>query len=593
YKELPRLTVHPIKIQERDNAVINMVEGYYVYFKPVGPKFGQNLGKYIQFSYALFQMGDEFYELVQRQGNIRILVHDHLPPNNYSSCVHIDPKEVYRYPQLKMLQDIFENMPYKMLGINCIIFIQFLSIYMTGKIVSYEFIPGYNLLLPPEERTIRGYIDFYFKPEYETIAASEHQVEDLLKIVEGIYPKVNYKLPKFKKARSAKSNLYNFFTDIHFLDDVETVYTKYREGIKTVWYPMINFVKYHNVLITSKTIYRLINHKINIPDNKKLIVDLKEIEKYYIDMFKVPIDLDIKRVKNELYNIGITIPIRKFIREIDKIIADLINRFKKEYPHPEGIFTRHLGTVKMVDKSNERYFTNLKVNDLEKQKEEEICEAVFQQLFPILEGNTVIPSVSHVFLKDKVLKRSKVELEEKIRSIIAQDPLTYYSGILVNAMDSTMTYPYLRMLKTIRKKGYMNHPNLYSGEVRMKHQRHSTGQSTVSPDNTIYCLTLFVEAWTQITGFPAADFFKYNYITAYRDDNILSSNCFNDKWNADAIVDYFAKRGISLRTEGEAKGSLNGIEFLSKQYYEGTKLIQDVYIDPEYKNKIICSLLGT
>ncbi|CAG8796628.1 17299_t:CDS:1, partial [Dentiscutata erythropus] len=46
------------------------------------------------------------------------------------------------------------------------------------------------------------------------------------------------------------------------------------------------------------------------------------------------------------------------------VMAVMLKKLKKLYPHPEGIFTRRLDTVKIV-KSNEQYFTNLKVNNLE------------------------------------------------------------------------------------------------------------------------------------------------------------------------------------------------------------------------------------
>ncbi|CAG8692288.1 892_t:CDS:1, partial [Scutellospora calospora] len=81
---------------------------------------------------------------------------------------------------------------------------------------------------------------------------SEHQVEDLLKIVEGIYPAIDYKIPKFEQNTVHKFNskLYDYFTDMHFLDDTETIFNEYRKGTKTVWFPMINFVKHRNILIT-------------------------------------------------------------------------------------------------------------------------------------------------------------------------------------------------------------------------------------------------------------------------------------------------------------------------------------------------------
>ncbi|CAG8479151.1 7082_t:CDS:2 [Dentiscutata erythropus] len=168
---------------------------------------------------------------------------------------------------------------------------------MTGKIIPYKNIPGYNLLLPPEERTIKSYVDYVLRPEYEKPETQELQVEDLLKIVE---------------------------------DDVETVYAKYHDGVKTVWFPMINFVHHYNVL---------------------------------------------NSIKNELYTLGITMPLCKFSREIDEITAELINIFKKEYSHPEGIFTRRLGTVQMVDKSNKHYFIKLDVSVLEKEKEHDHFQA--------------------------------------------------------------------------------------------------------------------------------------------------------------------------------------------------------------------------
>ncbi|RIB25480.1 hypothetical protein C2G38_2138751 [Gigaspora rosea] len=65
---------------------------------------------------------------------------------------------------------------------------------------------------------------------------------------------------------------------------------------------------------------------------------------------------------------------------------------------------------------------------------------------------------------------------------------------------------------------------------------------------------------------PAANFFKYNYITAYGDDNVLSTNIYNDKWNAKNLVSYFVQKGIPLKVEYEQE-VLNSIEFLNKQYY--------------------------
>ncbi|CAG8803586.1 13874_t:CDS:2, partial [Dentiscutata erythropus] len=507
------------------------------------------------------------------------------------------------------------------------------------------------------------------------MSSSSAQIEDIWDSIEQIYPKVQLKIPNFITIDKTESAFFDYFTDFSFVEDTKKIYNKYRDNRKTVWFPLINLVKHKHVSF----------------------VDLQEIQEFYVNLFEIPIDLNIRNIKNELYTIGITMPLRKFDVEIDTITARMINELKEKYPHPEGIFTLRLGTLKMVKKSNDRYFVDTPQTKLDDKREDEITKAVFNQLRPILanstfmspdevlkkwhiayswgfpyrfvdgnentfrrkmihkmggrqvflkkikqylEGEVAIPSVSHVFLKDEVLKLSKVQIEKKIRSIIAMDPLTYFNGILVNshqnknfdpmngcaigmssayaipplifeqhrsykvhlqmditAMDLTMSYNYMRMLMKIRMMGYENHPQrdrvemmmktyydnlynsylwtLYDGEVKIKHRGHSTGQSTVNPDNTIYCLTLFVEAWRELTGMPANDFFKFNKITTYGDNNVLSSNCFNDKWNENTLCEYFAKKGVSLRLENKSEG-LEGVEFLSKIYSDSEKQLEEV-----------------
>ncbi|CAG8608241.1 1673_t:CDS:2 [Gigaspora rosea] len=142
----------------------------------------------------------------------------------------------------------------------------------------------------------------------------------------------------------------------------------------------------------------------------------------------------------------------------------------------------------------------------------------------------------------------------------------YHIAMDITAMDSTMPWVYMRMLKKIRN--------------------HSTGQSTVSPNNTIYYLTLYVEAWVKLTGMPAANFFKYNYITAYGDDNVLSTNIYNDKWNAKNLVSYFVQKGIPLKVEYEQE-VLNSIEFLNKQYYNKNMAKDHFEFGKSFKSSII------
>ncbi|CAG8605752.1 40_t:CDS:2 [Dentiscutata erythropus] len=76
-----------------------------------------------------------------------------------------------------------------------------------------------------------------------------------------------------------------------------------------------------------------------------------------------------------------------------------------------------------------------------------------------------------------------------------------------------------------------------------------------------------------LTGLPANDFFKYNKITAYGDDNVLSSNCFNDKWY-DAM--YFAKKVPKTEVEHD---TFNNVEFLSEMLKNIALTISIKYIN--------------
>lgn len=69
------------------------------------------------------------------------------------------------------------------------------------------------------------------------------------------------------------------------------------------------------------------------------------LKKFYTELFNIPINLNIQPIKNELYTIGVTIPLRKFDIEIDKItMKKTIRELQNKYPHPEGVFTRRFWT---------------------------------------------------------------------------------------------------------------------------------------------------------------------------------------------------------------------------------------------------------
>ncbi|CAG8700324.1 14307_t:CDS:2 [Dentiscutata erythropus] len=555
--------------------------------EPLGSEFMKYVRKYIRFSHAIIQYGERFYELLLRSNKVRLLEHHTLPLKDYTCGVHIKQDQIVNGFNFKQLREFFEDMPYKLLGVNCICFVQYVVYHLTKKIIDYKYIPGYNLLIPPEERTLKGYIDYYFRPEYKTMGSASAQIEDMWDSIEQIYPKVQFKVPNFVSIDKSESAFFDYFTDFSFVEDTKKIYNKYRDNRKTVWFPLINLVKHRHVSFVGKKIYRDIDHNLKIPDKKTVILDLQSIQDYYIKLFEISIDLNIHNIKNELYTIGITVPLRKFDIEIDTITARMINELKEKYPHPEGIFTRRLGTLNMVKKSNDRYFVDTKQTKLDEDKEDEITKAVYNQLRPILENSTLmspeevlkkwhiayswgfpyrfldgndnmsrrkviyrmggrqvflkkirqylegdiaIPSVSHVFLKDEVLKLSKVEIEEKIRSIIAMDPLTYFNGMLVNGCQNKNFDP-MNGCAIGMSSAHAIPPLIF--------EQYRSYKVHLQMDITFMDSTM---TWKELTGMLAEDFFKYNKITAYGDDNVLSSNCFNDKWNEDTLCNYFAKK---------------------------------------------------
>ncbi|CAG8774318.1 9882_t:CDS:1, partial [Gigaspora rosea] len=52
-------------------------------------------------------------------------------------------------------------------------------VHCTDKIIPYQYIPGYNLLISPEEQMLKGLVDFYFRPEYSKIEGMTAQIEDM------------------------------------------------------------------------------------------------------------------------------------------------------------------------------------------------------------------------------------------------------------------------------------------------------------------------------------------------------------------------------------------------------------------------------
>ncbi|CAG8728517.1 7356_t:CDS:2 [Dentiscutata erythropus] len=340
------LNYHPLKepLIELEPEVIKLdskktsdFKGYYVYFRHIKNEYLTDVAKYIMFSHTVIQVQEQYYKLVPKKDKWIVFRHWTLLLEGFSSCIHIEP-----------------------------------TYYMTGKILPYKYISGYNLMLMPKERSLKTYLDFYFKPEYSTINQDSIQVEELIKQINLLYQSVSFTIPTLKTTKKYTSNIYDLFTDYNFIFNAQKEpINQLRNQRKIVWFALINLVKHQFALITGKTIYKLIDRKLNIPDDKELILDLNQIEEFYSKHFNIPVDLGIKKIKNELYKIGITLPVRKFEKEIDLITADMLKKLQVKYPHPE---------------------------DIEKNKEKKICEAVFNQLYHLL-GESKFMSPEEVLSK--------------------------------------------------------------------------------------------------------------------------------------------------------------------------------------------------
>ncbi|CAG8776907.1 6571_t:CDS:2, partial [Gigaspora margarita] len=387
------------------------------------------------------------------------------------------------------------------------------------------------------------------------------QVEDMWQNLESTYPSIKFQVPKFEIIdKKNKSPFLDFFTDYSFLEEIPKQYNKYREGRKTV----------------------------------ELILDLNEIEDFYINLFGVPFSLNIQNIKNGLYTIGVTIPCR--------------------------IFTRRLGTLQMVDKANGRYFIPKVLPELLPEQEEDICQAVFKQMYNIL-GDSRLMSPEECLSK----RQLSYSWGFPYRMLEAQDTLTYFNGMLINGcqnkkfdpmsgctigMSSAHSIPLAIFEQHSRQFVYHNKVL----QILINHGCHSIAQEILremtenlglSPNINTYRIIIqlaaekqdteeiekifnemkklgyvinqkmAIKAWTQLTGLPADDFFKFNKVIAYGDDNVLNSNVFNDKWYHETICDYFAKKGVNLRLEGK-NDSLEGVEFLSKVYSISEKQLDEV-----------------
>ncbi len=341
-----------------------------------------------------------------------------------------------------------------------------------------------------------------------------------------------------------------------------TVRQALRGGTKPAWAPLVSISVPRHWFRDRNTLVEVRHDPENIELGTKRVVqlDLPQIVKAYGNIFP-QVDfgrIGFRLIKPGEYEIGVKVPARTKLPVMDDLSARLIQDLQEMHPFELGVFSLRFGTLEMAEKVTDRYFTgSFDAGTLiPEEEQQELAEAIFRneshlyqdaQLlnpeevwrkwkkaysagFPFrfsrggkasrddlvracggkkafLEGvrryiasPEAFPTVSHAFIKDEVLPESYIE-REKIRTIIAQDPLNYYLSMAVQgdqakrldplsfsavgvspahgemsalaerhlaykhhfamditAMDSTAAVDCVGVIKRLRKLGFKHHP---------------------------------------------------------------------------------------------------------------------------------------
>jgi hypothetical protein len=161
----------------------------------------------------------------------------------------------------------------------------------------------------------------------------------------------------------------------------------------------------------------------------------------------------------------------------------------------------------------------------------------------------------------------------------------HYAGDM-SEFDSTLSGNVLKLISSIRKKGFENHKDhdriarlidinyrqvehqllntTSTGDIYAKGSGLTTGHSSTSMDNSVGLVVLYLLAWKQITGLSAKEFKYYNELSCFGDDHLLSvAGNKPAAWNFRSIQSAMSKWGVTNNLE--ATGPLENIAFLSKR----------------------------
>jgi hypothetical protein len=173
--------------------------------------------------------------------------------------------------------------------------------------------------------------------------------------------------------------------------------------------------------------------------------------------------------------------------------------------------------------------------------------------------------------------------------------------------DSSLPDQIIDIVKRIRQLGFKNHYNYpkiasfiaanyealkqgtlfdtISGKVWKKWCGLTTGHANTTMDNSLSLIAAYLIAWHELTGRPFGDFFKWNLLSCYGDDNIFSTNLITEAWNPKNICKYLSEKlGIEMRVE--AQGKITDVSFLAKTFVKG-EIYMDEFLEanvpiPEY-----------